>query len=177
MIMDCEQCIEDMTAFIDGELCAADAERVKSHLGICASCADELRSLKEAAEFIESHRNDLKLRAESWNLVRARISAEDSLSKSFSPFRYLAFSRFRMAMAGLVLVAGFALGYMQYQQIQKKSLDKYISQYIQEREARRRPQSILANTEANPQVEVPYADNPFIEVKAAPADNPFRSED
>jgi hypothetical protein len=142
---------------------------------MCASCSDELRSLKEAADFIESHRSDLEPRPESWNLVRARMASADS--RFFPPLQLLAPSRWRIAAAALALIAALALGYQQYQQFQRRSLDQYISQYIREREAHRQPQSILGGPETNPQIQIPYADNPFIEVKATLADNPFRSED
>ncbi len=168
MSMECKQCGEDLTAFIDGELGAADSEQVRSHLSICASCADEWRSLKEAADFIESRRNDREPLPESWNLVRARISAEEPVS----PFWFLAPNRWRVAAAALVIIAASALGYLQYQQIQKKSLDRYMSQYMQEREAPKAMHPVTSGPGISP-----YADNPFIEVKATPVDNPFQSED
>ena len=171
--MDCKQCTEDITAFLDGELSAAESELVRSHLSICASCAEELRSLREAADFIESHKRELEPRAGSWNLVRARISTADSPSL----LRFFAPNRWRVALASLVLIAALALGYQQYQQIQKRSLDQYISQYVRDREARRQQQNILSASEASPKMETPYADNPFIEIRATSTDNPFQSED
>jgi len=165
MTMDCAQCAENMTAYLDGELSASDAERMRLHLSACALCSGELGSLQEAANFIESYRKELEPRLESWNLVRARISQADS----FSPFRSL---RWRVALATLAITAALALGYLQYQQIQRTALDKYISEYVREREARGKERSILAN-----EIEIPYANNPFIEVKATLVDNPFQSED
>jgi len=163
--MDCAQYAENMTAYLDGELCAADAEQMRLHLSSCAFCAGELGSLQEAADFIESHRKELEPRLESWNLVRARISQADS----FSRFRSV---RWRVALAALAIPAAFALGYLQYHQIQRTALDTFISEYQREREARGQERSILVN-----KIEIPYANNPFIEVKANVVDNPFRSED
>ncbi len=167
--MDCNQCAENLTAFMDGELSAEDEGRLRTHLDNCTSCADELRSLRESADFIESHKRELELSAGSWNLVRARITAAE-LS---SPSRFFPLSRLRMAMAALAIIA--VLGYLQYQQVQRKNLDRYISHYIEERKAHEQAKSILADS--NPTIEIPYADNPFIEVNATLADNPFRSED
>jgi anti-sigma factor RsiW len=173
MIMDCKRCAEDMTAFLDGELSDADSRGLRSHLDACASCADEMRSLKEAADFIESHRNDLEPRPQSWNLVRARISS----SGAFPPHRFPALGRWRIATAALALMAALALGYMQYQQIQRRDLDRYMSQYIHEREARAQARSIPTATGV-PGIGMPYPDNPFAEVKViTTADNPFRSEE
>jgi hypothetical protein len=167
--MDCRRCAEDLTAFMDGELSAEDAWQVRAHLDSCTSCAGELRSLQESADFIESHRNELDLRAGSWNLVRARISTADSSS----PNRFFSLNRLRMAMAALAIIA--ALGYLQYQQVQRRNLDRYISQYLEERKAHGQARAALADS--NPTIVIPYADNPFIEVNATLADNPFRLED
>jgi hypothetical protein len=79
----------------------------------------------------------------------------------------------------LAVIAAFALGYIQYQQVQRKNLDTYISRYMLERETWIKTQShmVVTGTEANAQVENPYAGNPFLEIKATAADNPFQSED
>ena len=170
--MDCKQCAEELTAFLDGELDAADSEQVRSHLDACASCSDELQSLQETSDFVTSHGRELEPRDGSWNLVRARIMSENMLVPSRSWFT----GRWRVALATLAVCAALVFGYMQYQQIQKKNLDGYISQYMKERESRIRADTVLTGTEMNQQVENPYANNPFIEVKASVTDNPFRSE-
>ncbi len=162
--MDCRQCAEDLTAFLDGELSEASSGQVQSHLQTCTSCSEELRSLQEAAEFIESHNRRLDPRAGSWNMVRARIRME----KASSPSHSWLSNRWRLAVAALALVAAFATGYMQYQQTQKRDLDRYLSEYMQQRQ-------ILVNSQT---VNDPNDDNPFIEIKEIQGPvNPFRSED
>jgi hypothetical protein len=167
--MDCRQCGENLTAYLDGELSRTDLEQVRNHLGACIACADELRWLQESAAFIQSHVQELNPRPELWNLVRARISTTASL-----PMRrhFMLFS-WRFAAAALTIFAIFAAGYLQYQQSEKKSLNQYISRYIKEREARRQPQTMAANTENNRRSEIPYEENPFLEVSASLVDNPF----
>jgi hypothetical protein len=171
--MDCKQCAENLTAFLDGELRASNSAEMRLHLDICPSCADELRSLKEAADYIESHYRNLEPRLESWNMVRARISASDSSAW----FHFFAPNRWRIAMASLAIVAALGIGYLQYQQLQTRNLENYTTQYLHDREARRQAQSIQLNAEANSQIEIPYADNPFIEIRADSAENPFSSEE
>jgi hypothetical protein len=171
--MDCKQCTENLTAFLDGELRTSNLSEMRLHLEICPSCADELRSLKEAADYIESHYRDLKPRLESWNMVRARLSVTDS---SFW-FHFFTPNRWRIAMASMAIVAALGIGYLQYQQFQTRNLENYITQYIHDREALSQAQSIQWNVEANSQIEIPYADNPFIEISAASVENPFSSED
>jgi anti-sigma factor RsiW len=157
MIMDCRQCRDDLTAYLDGELNPADSAEVRSHLETCTSCADELRSFQHAADFVESHKRELELSPGSWNLVRARISSSNSLPSS----RFLVPNRWRFAFASLAIIATVALGYFWYQQAQERNLDAYISQYIRIRESRQHFQP----------------ENPFMEVSANLDANPFRSED
>jgi hypothetical protein len=175
--MDCKECTDQLTAFLDAELSAREAEQIKSHLSTCRSCSDEWISLRDSKEFIESHVHDLEPRPGAWNLVRARIIAESTVP---SPSHFFALNRWRTAMATLALIAAFGLGYFQYQQNQRRTLDKYISQYIQEREARKQAaKAVLANTQPDTEFDEAnrYADNPFLEIKATVSDNPFRSEE
>ena len=44
--MDCRQCTENLTAYLDGELSAADSAQMRSHLEICDSCTAELRGIR-----------------------------------------------------------------------------------------------------------------------------------
>ncbi len=172
--MDCKKCAEDLTAFMDAELSDEETEQIRSHLNACKLCADELLSLKESKEFIESHVDPLEPRPESWNLLRARISQE-SVSHSPSGFFIL---RWRVAAAALALIVASGLGYLEYQQTQKKTLDKYVSQYVQEREKRWQAKPVLANQPGAVLDETnPFAENPFVEIKATVSNNPFRSED
>lgn len=171
--MDCAQCVEELTAFLDGELSPADFERMRSHLDTCASCAQELHSLRGAADFVESHQRELELRPGSWNLVRARISTADS----FSPFRFLAPNRWRIAMASLAIAAALGIGYILHHQVQQRSLDQYIAQYIQDRRAQEPSRPIFSDFRAGFKSEDSRALNPFAELKTTLTNNPFRSED
>lgn len=171
--MDCKQCAENLTAYLDGELSAADSERVQSHLGFCPTCSEELRGLRETVNFVESHNCILEPRIGSWNLVRARIIAEQPVS----PSGFWGFNRWRFAMATLAIVAAFALGYLQYQQTQRKNLDRYISEYVQEREAQRKTHLGLIGADFGSRSENLSGDNPFVSIKATVAGNPFRLED
>ncbi len=167
--MDCRQCAENLTAFLDRELSSTEAEHVQDHVRGCAHCADELRSLQESAGFIQMHALELKLRPDSWHMVRARISTMDSLPahRRFMPFGW------RIATAALALVVFSSVGYIKYQQIERKSLDQYISRYIQERAEHRQLQSVLASHNSSGRNQMLYADNPFVEIQAAGVDNPF----
>jgi anti-sigma factor RsiW len=171
--MDCNQCSEDLTAFLDGELSKADSDQVSSHLDFCISCSEELRSLRETTEFVESHNCKLEPDAASWNLVRARIAAQKIAP---SPGFWI-LNRRRLALATLAILATFATVFIQHEQTQRKNLDKYISEYVQQREDQLKAQPVDTWGDINSPAENPYAGNPFIKIKATTADNPFRSED
>ena len=171
--MDCKRCTEDLTAYLDGELSPADSEQMHSHLATCATCADELRSFQEAAGFLDAHKRELGLRLGSWSAIRARISAE----KSPSWFGFPIPTRWRTAFATLAFVAILAFGYAWYQQVQERSLDAYISQYIKAREASRSFHRAVAGANAGFRSQNLALDNPFMEAKVGLDLNPFQSED
>jgi hypothetical protein len=170
--MDCRQCAENMTAFLDGELRASESAQMRLHLNVCPSCADELRGLKEAAGFVELHRIDLEPRLESWNMVRARLSAPDSSAW----FHFFAPNRWRISTVSLVIIVALGIGYLQYERHQRINLENYITKYIHDREAGSRIQPIQWDAAENSPIEIPYADNPFMEIRADSTENPFSSE-
>jgi hypothetical protein len=159
--MDCNQCTDNLTAYLDGELSLADSARTESHLATCVSCAAELSGLREAAAFVESHKRDLEIKPESWNAVYDRVSGQ----RSASPFRFL-LPKWSTMLSLAAVAAVFVLGSLWYQSYQNRSLDDYISQYMRTREAVLRPQTMSS-----------FAPNPFTEAKPAPDTNPFRLED
>jgi anti-sigma factor RsiW len=162
--MDCRQYLENLTAFMDGELSPADSEKIQSHLQHCHSCSEELQSLREAAEFLESHHRQLTPNPESWNLVRARIGETSATPSS----RFSIFNRFRWAMASLAAVAILTFGYVEYQRVQERNFERYVSQYMQQRES----QIIRESTSKNP-----FEGNPFLDVNDTFTGNPFLPED
>ena len=159
--MDCRECTDNLTAYLDGELKAADSAQIRSHLESCVSCGDELRSHEEAADFVQSHARDLEVRPESWNAIYDRIHAE----RPASQFGLL-LPKWSRLLATTAMVAAFAVGYLWYQHDQKKSLDDYISQYVKSREAEFQLQTMNS-----------FIPNPFTEAKPASDTNPFRLED
>jgi predicted anti-sigma-YlaC factor YlaD len=161
--MDCEQCSENLTALLDGELSPADSQRIESHLRLCRVCSEELQSLREAAEFLQSHHRDLVPSRGAWNMVRARIGERGAAPVA----RPSVFNRFRWAMVALAVVAIFAFGYTEYQQIEERNFERYVTQYVHERETQITRQATTKN---------PYESNPFLEVKETVVGNPFLSE-
>ena len=169
--MDCSQCTENLTAYLDGELSPVDSAQVRSHLESCVSCAVELRSLQAASSFVASHASEPELRSQSWDGVYGRISATGSRA----PFAFPVLKQWSTGLATLAVVLAVAFGYLWYQQDRRKSLDEYISQYVKMREAGRTSGLMTSNSGLSFQSGDP--NNPFIEVKPAFDSNPFRLED
>lgn len=172
--MDCARCAEDLTAFLDDELNTAESDQIRSHLSECAACAGELRSLQEAADFVRSHERNLEVRPETWRLIQARISARP---ESKSLFDFLAPYRWRLATAAIVIVAAAALGVFEYRQVQRRNLDRYISQYVQSRQVHRPSPPVFADFDISPINGDSHPYNPFAELKDTLTENPFRLED
>jgi anti-sigma factor RsiW len=173
MITECKRCRENLTAYLDEELSPAESAEVRSHLEACAACAGELGSLQAAADFIGSHTSELESPPASWTRIQARISEENLRS----PFLFPAVNRWRFALATMVFLAALTLGYFWRQQVQQRSLDEYISQYIKARESGAGFRLLNGRSTDGIAAEDIRAHNPFIEVKANLDLNPFRSED
>ncbi len=170
--MDCKQCDDNLTAYLDAELNAVEAAEVRSHCQACASCADELQSLRKAAEYIESQTREIDPNPHAWRIVQARISAAQAPNPQF---RFLSL-RWYLPAAMLVAFGIFGFGYMQYRQYEERILNSYIEKYTQERDARIRVKTVLTKPDSSARFENAYEGNPFIEVNFTPADNPFLLE-
>lgn len=168
--MDCRECTENLTAYMDDELSPAGSAQMRAHLETCVSCTTELRGFKEAANFVQSHARDREIRPESWNAIYDRIHAK----RSVSPFGFL-LPKWSQLLATAAVVAAFAIGYLWYQHDQRRSLDEYISQYIKTREAGFSLQ--IREAGFNLRTMNSFIPNPFAEAKPAPDTNPFRLED
>lgn len=170
--MDCVQCAENLTAYLDAELSTTESEEVRSHLQVCASCTNDLESLRKAAEYIGSQIKELIPKPEAWRLIQTRISTEQATRSQFHFFSL----RWHLAATMLVVFGIFGFGYMQYKQFEKRILESYVTKYTQERDTRIRVKKVLTGARNDADFENTHGDNPFIEVDYTPADNPFLLE-
>lgn len=174
MTMDCGQCSENLTAYLDGELSAVDSDRVRSHLSACKACAGELDELREAAHFIRTHRRDLEVPPEIWDSIRARIAVP---AKAPFPFRIPLPLQWRYAMAAVAAGAAVVFGYLHYHQVERRSLELYISRYMEERQAHRPSPAVFMDFRAGLHGGDLRPYNPFADSAEKATDNPFRLED
>ncbi len=170
--MNCLQCTDNLTAYLDHELPPGARNEVESHLGSCARCGDELHTLKEAMLFLDSHSKTLAPGPAVWSNVRAQIAALPAPSGSGAFWLHAPLQRW--TLAGAALAASLVLGlgireYLQYRQ-SERDLQEYMTQYVRERES----QELVHRVQTAHQE---FSDNPFV----APAEetsfsNPFREQ-
>jgi len=108
---------ERLGAFLDGELEAAEAEAVRSHLAACPACRTDAEALGQAGVLLRE-----AVAAEPapnpevvWRAVRARLPADARVeapfpTRRFRPSAWLAWPRgIVWTAAALVLIAGLTL--------------------------------------------------------------------
>jgi hypothetical protein len=111
--MKCDDCLNFLEAYVDGEAGERNAEQVRAHLMKCASCTLEFEALTAEAESYARYDRELPISPAVWNGIEARIAAAgDGASRpKFSATRWFAglFAipslRFAMPAAALVLIA------------------------------------------------------------------------
>jgi hypothetical protein len=178
--MNCQSYSEDLTAYLDGELSRSRAEAISAHLRECGPCSQELRELRRAGEFVEAHALSLEPQSHLWNNLRGRIGAVPE--QEVPPRLILGWFAQRWLAAAASLAAAVVLalgiwGYLGYRQ-SERSLQDYMSSYIQRRESERKMPSAEAGFDgvfhaAAFQGAAPH--NPFAATQSVSFDNPFRS--
>ncbi len=174
--MDCRQCQEELTAYLDDELPPSTAANVRFHVEQCKPCAAELRGLEESAAFLESNLRAVELRKEVWGHVRARIAVEAPQARP-AWIRLFLGNRWLAATATLAAAAVLALGIWSYRQheLEQLGLEQYMTDYLQHRELREQRRTKAPEILVPPDVPDDMA-NPFVTVRATMTDNPFRQE-
>lgn len=118
--MKCDDCLNILEAYVDGEVDERNAESVRKHLITCSACESEFEALSAEGELFARYDRELQISPATWNGIAARIATESrpverSRSESRSWFAGLfAMPRLGFAFSGAaaVLIAAFAVGYL-----------------------------------------------------------------
>ncbi len=182
--MDCQRCLDDMTAFMDGELAGSAAEEMRDHLKKCPPCQAEYRDLKDSTAMVVEHVGELEPVPEIWNNLRNRIAEMPPPSRSLSPFHFLVVNRWAAAVTTVAATMALALGtwsYVQHQQAQS-DLESSLSGYVRIRTITERYHSRQLTAADKPSFNMNYFGpndmrNPFADIRPVSLTNPFKPEE
>ena len=104
--MKCDDCVNLLEAYVDGEVGEHESERVRTHLLTCSSCENEFEALTAESELYARYDRELQISPAAWSGISARIATEPSAIESRKR------RDVRGWFAGLVAVPrlGFAFG-------------------------------------------------------------------
>ena len=121
--MKCDDCLNLLEEYIDGEAIENDAEQVHAHLITCAGCTSEFEALTTEQEVFARYDRELNITPAMWSAIQERTAVEGRLVVSTSKFNprdwlsgLFAAPRFAMAFSGsiAVLIAAVAIGFMYF---------------------------------------------------------------
>ena len=114
--MKCDDCLNLLAEYIDGEATEHDAERISAHLITCAGCTSEFEALTAEQEIFARYDRELSISPSMWQAIEAR-TAPASRQVDTSPRAGLlewftglfAAPRFGYAFAGALAVSIIAV--------------------------------------------------------------------
>ncbi len=169
--MDCNECTENLTAYLDGETPEPETLAIRSHLQNCAECSTDVESLSRVVSFVTYNQKILEPTPALWHNIETRLGIQQSAERFrtgkvanwFWPYRWA-------TAAGLVLFMGI-WGYVDYRG-SEEALVRYMNQYVSDRER----QEVGHTRETAGPLE--KSNNPFMVVSHAPAfGNRYDGED
>jgi hypothetical protein len=80
--MNCEQCRSMLEAYLDGELDAAAATGIATHISTCSACATEYDGQLREQEAYSGYQRGIEIRPALWNSVKAAIEQEKAARTS-----------------------------------------------------------------------------------------------
>jgi Putative zinc-finger len=101
--MNCDECLNQLEEYIDGEVVEREAEQISAHLITCARCSNEFEALTAEQEIYARYDRELEVSPAMWNAIAARTAAESRAADAGSR------ARLREWLAGLF--AAPRLGY------------------------------------------------------------------
>jgi Putative zinc-finger len=74
--MKCDDCVNLLEAYVDGEVGEHESQRVRTHLLTCSSCENEFEALTAESELYARYDRELQISPAAWSGISARIAAE-----------------------------------------------------------------------------------------------------
>src|SRR5262252_1738322 len=79
--MKCDDCLNLLETYLDGEAGEHDTELVRTHLMTCSGCASEFEALSAENELYARYDRDLQISPAVWNGIAARIAPETPVTE------------------------------------------------------------------------------------------------
>jgi len=120
--MKCDDCLNLLEAYVDGEAGEQDADLVQTHLMTCLTCAGEFEALTAENELYARYDRELEISPAVWNGIAAQIATEPVVEsrerRNVGGWLdgLFAVPRFGLAFSGAmaVLIAAVAVGYVYF---------------------------------------------------------------
>ncbi|HMH44935.1 MAG TPA: zf-HC2 domain-containing protein [Pyrinomonadaceae bacterium] len=111
--MKCNDCLNLLEMYIDGEAGERNNDQVREHLMKCESCTGEFEALTAESELYQRYDRDLQISPAVWNGIAARITEnhesvakpKSSLSEWFAGLFAIPHFGFAMPAVAMVLIA------------------------------------------------------------------------
>ena len=84
--MKCNECLNLLGAYLDGEANERQADQVRAHLTTCAQCENQFEALTAENEIYARYDREIQISPAIWNGIAARIKAEDRQIERGSKF-------------------------------------------------------------------------------------------
>src|SRR5438874_6626672 len=107
--MKCDDCLNLLEMYIDGEAGERNNDKVREHLMKCESCTGEFEALTAESELYQRYDRDLQISPAIWHGISARLSTQNQEpAKPKSNFAewfagLFAIPRFGLAMPAVAL--------------------------------------------------------------------------
>ena len=110
--MNCNDCLNLLETYLDGEAGERETELVRAHLTTCANCESRFEAMTAETEFYARYDREIQVSPAVWNGVAARIAAEDRQIERTSKSNFaewlsglFAMPSLRFAMPAVALIA------------------------------------------------------------------------
>lgn len=100
--MKCDDCLNLLAEYIDGEVVEHEAAQVSAHLIKCANCANDFETLTSEQEIYARYDRELNISPSMWNAIEARTAAEHQPGRK---------SSLRASLAGLFVIPRFGFAF------------------------------------------------------------------
>jgi hypothetical protein len=112
--MKCDDCLNLLETYVDGEATERETEEVRNHLMTCAACEEKFEALTAESEVYARYDREIQVSPAIWNGIAATINAEERQAQRESKSNFgewlagliaIPSLRFAMPAVALVLIA------------------------------------------------------------------------